>query len=208
MFIRRTDVEADGCPSNRINCDSGTSMAIAGSSHSGDPMDSASTSTDSTTTTQYVDKPGLHRYIGIVMVVVLIVLIIIGWAWYMRRKRQRIAREAEAEQAAGDSPNLSEGGVVDEKTPNSRFGPLTPVVTEKERSLMLQSEPRGVIKEVSGGVVMFTEAPRIHPGKDRYPVDWEFEHVKGVRYEAKKSQRNSQHNSLRRPSLAHRTSPR
>jgi len=185
MFIRRADIEADGCPLNRVNCVAGPSVAIAGS-HSGDPMDSASSSTDSTdSTTQYVNKPGPHRYIGIVMVAVLAFIMVLVWIWYLRRRKLQRARDAEAELSASSSQSMMEekqGDGIETKT-KSKARPPTPVVSEKERSLMLQSEPRGVIKEVSGGVVMFTEAPRVHPGKDRYPVDWEFEHVKGVRYE-------------------------
>ena len=62
--------------------------------------------------------------------------------------------------------------------------PRSPTVSEKERSKMLQSEPRGLIKEVSGGVVMYTEVPRpAMPKRERYPVDWEFERAHRARFE-------------------------
>lgn len=177
MYIPRADGESDGCASGHVYCTPNTgSVAIVGD-NSGDTADGPST------TNYKNNKPGLHRYIGIVMVMILVIVAFCSWVYYMKRSRPS---SPTGSNGSGDwiccgsrkkSPSTS--GEAPEDSPDMR------AISEKERSTMLQSEPKGLIKEVSGGVVMFTEAPRpaVLPSKDRYPMGWEFEHVKGVRFE-------------------------
>lgn len=142
-------------------------------------------------------------------------MVLVLWMYYAQYPRRHLARifgrrsdhdaslvnkggTAESSEKGGERM-LGEGDAADTKAVDSsandngakttrkpkRSG-TTRSQREKARNLMLQSEPRGVIKEVSGGVVMFTEVPRPVRTRDRYPqppVDWEFEHVHGVRFE-------------------------
>ena len=199
MFIPRTENNED-CPPGHVSC----TVSIVGSS---DNASGLTNSGDDTPTTvpadSYLRRPGPHRYIGIGMVVALVLVMIALWMYYGRYPRRQLARIFR-KRSDHDTPvnegtekgggGLGEDGDGDVKVDSSvvdgkQKRPATSS-SEKERArnLMLQSEPKGVIKEVSGGVVMYTEAPRAARGRDRQPrspVDWEFQHVHGVRFEVR-----------------------
>jgi hypothetical protein len=143
----------------------------------------------------------MHRYIGIGMVAAMALVAVALWMYYARYPRRHLARLFRTR---SDHDRLADGGtekgggeeddedvkVVDSPVDGSGAKRKRPATSssekERARNLMLQSEPKGVIKEVSGGVVMYTEVPRAARGRDRQPqspVDWEFEHVHGVRFE-------------------------
>ncbi|KAH9486883.1 hypothetical protein JR316_0000948 [Psilocybe cubensis] len=182
MFLPRADGESDGCPSGHVYCAPPSGTAAIVGNQSGD-SDSGSGNTT------YANKPGMHRFIGIAMVIVLLVVAFVSWLCYIKRTRKESWGASARAMLCCCGPRR--GGGNSSKTSGSdasNVRPVTPVVSEKDQrrsSVLLQSEPRGLVKEVSGGVVMFTEAPRaaLLPGKDRYPVGWEFEHVDGVRFE-------------------------
>ena len=41
------------------------------------------------------------------------------------------------------------------------------------------SETRRLVKEVSAGMMVFTKAPNALRGKERFPMEWEMDHVDG-----------------------------
>ncbi|PPQ88621.1 hypothetical protein CVT25_010198 [Psilocybe cyanescens] len=177
MFLPRADGESDSCPSGHVYCTPSGTAAIVGTGDGDSGSD---------TTTNYSSKPGMHRFIGIAMVIVLLVIVLVSWLCYIKRTRKETWRgSARSILCCGSRRTPS---TLPSTSGSEAFNvrPTTPAVSEKERSTILQSEPRGLVKEVSGGVVMFTEAPRAAlPGKDRYPIGWEFEHVDGVRFEVR-----------------------
>ncbi|KAF8203602.1 hypothetical protein BJ912DRAFT_202273 [Pholiota molesta] len=213
MFIRGNDIES--CPSGHVSC-TPANIAVSGT----DP----STNSDPAGSPSYINKPGVHRYIGIIMVVAIVLVGIVLWAHlakFPRRKLSELSQRCgccsarrskplseksnpgEISSTSTSSSNTSrgefkEGGEAaagDEAGAKSdRRRAEKAKLREKERNLMLQAEPRGVIKEVSGGVVMYTEVPRpaLLPRTDRNPrTEWEFQHVHGVRYEARSPHRHS-----------------
>jgi hypothetical protein len=145
------------------------------------------------------------------MVAAMALVVLVLWIYYAKYPKRQLARifgrrsdhepsledgsvdlEKGVERVLGDNDADTEvvDSSVDGSGAKSTRKPKRPRTTkserEKARNLMLQSEPKRVIKEVSGGVVMFTEVPRPVRTRDRYPqppVDWEFEHVHGVRFE-------------------------
>ena len=187
MLIQRTgDVEA--CPSGHLSCSS-TNIAVAGGTDS-DPL---STTPDApVANTTYYSRPGVHRFIGIGMVIALAVVGFALWVYFAKYPRRKLAAmglcvgraKAGAAPKAGEAGDAALGGAPDDA--EAQRAARDEKEKEKVRNLMLQAEPRGVIKEVSGGVVMYTEAPRpaLPPRRDRLPTaEWAFEHVHGVRFE-------------------------
>jgi len=192
-LVWRTD-EGDNCSSASGDCGS---MAIVGSDPSGAATSSAandSPDADSATpTSHYLSKPGIHRFIGVAMVLVMVFAILLIWLYCYKRKTSTYPHRVSAYFCCGRRRKKSKWTnvalPVAEQSPEVE--PQTPVVSEKERSQMLQSEPRGLIKEVSGGVVMYTEVPRpAMPKRERHSVDWDFERVRGVHYEARSPHRH------------------
>ncbi|KAF9481377.1 hypothetical protein BDN70DRAFT_542122 [Pholiota conissans] len=227
MFLpRNTDVES--CPSGHVSC-TPTNIAVSGT----DP----STTSETAGSPSYVSKPGMHRYIGIVMVVIIVLFGFALWVYfakYPRRKlsalserwgwsccAQRLKAQSSPEKpTAGDISRSSstssssshcsrggdkEGGEAVARNNEGESGKRRAEkekLREKERNLMLQAEPRGVIKEVSGGVVMYTEVPRpaLLPRRDRHHgprAEWDFEHIHGVRFEARSPHPRSKPSSPR-----------
>ncbi|KAF8912716.1 hypothetical protein CPB84DRAFT_1841161 [Gymnopilus junonius] len=201
-LVWRTD-DGDNCSSARVYCS--PSVAIVASDPSGAATSSAvndSPDADPTTANpSYINKPGVHRYIGIAMVIVMVVAILFTWLYYSKRTKDKTSPYPHwstyfcCARRRKKSPKWSNvPSPVAEQTPDPEL-----VVSEKERFRMLQSEPRGLIKEVSGGVVMYTEVPRpAMPKRERYPADWEFERVHGVRYEARTPHRHPERSRLSR----------
>jgi hypothetical protein len=200
MFIPRGESDED-CPPGHVSC----TISIVGNSDSSSGL----MNPDDTTTTippdSYLRRPGAHRYIGIAMVVALALVAIGLWMYYARYPRRHLARlfrtRSDHDTVANEGTEKGgEGGddgdvkvAVDPSADGGGAQPKRPTTSssekERARNLMLQSEPKGVIKEVSGGVVMYTEVPRAVRGRDRNPqspVDWEFEHVHGVRFEVRR----------------------
>lgn len=211
MFIPRgNDIES--CPSGHVSC-TPANIAISGT----DP----STNSDPAGSPSYVSKPGMHRYIGVIMVVAIVLIGVVLWAYlakYPRRKLNELSQRCgccsarrskslseksnpgdissttstsssntsrgefkEGDKEGGEAAAGDEAGAKSDRRRAEKAK-----LREKERNRMLQAEPRGVIKEVSGGVVMYTEVPRpaLLPRSDRYPrTEWEFQHVHGVRFE-------------------------
>ena len=203
MFIPRGE-NGEDCPPGHVSC----TISIVGNSDS----TSGLTNPDDTGTIppdDYLRRPGAHRYIGIGMVVALAIVAVGLWMYYARYPRRHLARLFRT-RTRSDHDTLANGGAkkgggedgddgdvkVAVDSPVDDDGgakPKRPTTSssekERARNLMLQSEPKGVLKEVSGGVVMFTEVPRAVRSRDRHPqspVDWEFEHVHGVRFEVRR----------------------
>lgn len=198
MFIPRSENDED-CPPGHVTC---TTSIVVNSDNGPDvtnPNDPSDTST--VPSNSYLQRPGAHRYIGIGMVVVMALVAFGLWMYYARYPRRHLARLFKRR---SDHDTVANGGmekgsdgdgdgnvkVVDTPVDGSGAKPRRPPTSssekERARNLMLQSEPKGIIKEVSGGVVMYTEVPRAARGRDRHPrspVDWEFERVHGVRFE-------------------------
>ena len=70
----------------------------------------------------------------------------------------------------------SSRSIDDETSPISTRSP------EKENSVLGGSEQR-LVNKVSAGMVVFTKVPNALRGKERYPMDWEMDHVNGIRLE-------------------------
>jgi len=210
MFIPRSESDED-CPPGHISC----TISIVGTSDSASGL----TDPDNTTTVSpdsYLRRPGAHRYIGIGMVVGMAIVAVGLWMYYARYPRRHLARlfrtrsdhdtiaNGDTQKGGGDDGDDGDVKVaVDSSAGGGGAKPKRPTTSssekERARNLMLQSEPKGVIKEVSGGVVMYTEVARAVRGRDRHPqspVDWEFEHVHGVRFEA----RSPNHHPDKKPS--------
>ncbi|KIM48151.1 hypothetical protein M413DRAFT_22691 [Hebeloma cylindrosporum] len=202
MFVPRADNDED-CPPGHVSC----TISIVGNS---DSVPGATNPDDTTTipSDSYLQRPGAHRYIGIGMVVAMVLVAVALWMYYARYPRRHLARifntRSDHDTLANGVAEKGGGGgddddgdvkVVDSSVDGGGGAkPKRPTTSssekERARNMMLQSEPKGVIKEVSGGVVMYTEAPRAVRSRDRYPqppVDWEFEHVHGVRFEVTES---------------------
>lgn len=171
MLIQRTgDVEA--CPSGHLSCSS-VNIAVAGGTDS-DPL---STTPDApVANTTYYSRPGVHRFIGIGMVIALAVVAFALWVYFAKYPRRKLAemgfcvRRAKAGAApkAGEAGDAALKGAPDDA--EAQRTARDEKEKEKARNLMLQAEPRGVIKEVSGGVVMYTEAPRPRASPTPRPV--------------------------------------
>ncbi|KAF8973977.1 hypothetical protein BDZ97DRAFT_412617 [Flammula alnicola] len=209
MILPRTDDESDVCPPGHVSC-SPSNIVVVGSNDGTSTTDNSTQSTHSS----YLDKPGMHRYIGIAMVAVLVLVIFALWVYFARYPKRKLAhisqsccgrrkKSSNTLRAPGESSSSttsssrsgSEDGEDDDADDDANAAGRPKAKPsrrrsekekEKERNLMLQAEPKGVIKEVSGGIVMYTEVPRpaLLPRRDRYPrADWEFEHIHGVRFE-------------------------
>lgn len=164
-------------------------------------------------------KQGPHRYIGIAMVVFMIALAVAFWVYWtrFRKAKSRSGSELSSELSPPTSstsrsswfrcivrakssspPTNTEGtlgvGKLDEKSPLPK--PLLTVEREKERKRRAGRHSASgyqkgrVIKEVSGGVVMYTEVPlpkpSLSPARDRHlsgTAEWQMEHVHGVCFE-------------------------
>ncbi|KDR85047.1 hypothetical protein GALMADRAFT_315338 [Galerina marginata CBS 339.88] len=193
MFIHspRTDDEGDACPSGHVYC------APSGSGSGGNTTTASSNSSDSLS-----GNSGMHRFIGIAMVIVMVLLAAAAWLYYAKvtKKRKRAGGSSwssylccgrwkkSAPTIPGDNNSEAPLDMLGKPKMEDAKTPIT-YVSEKERSMMLQAEPRGLIKEVSGGIVIYTEPPRAAalPGRDRYPAAVDsnrgFERVHGVRFE-------------------------
>ncbi|KAF8168046.1 hypothetical protein B0H34DRAFT_792703 [Crassisporium funariophilum] len=163
MFLPRTPDEGDTCPHGQVSCT--PSYAIV-------PSDTTGSDADDTNFDPSMQKPGAHRYIGIGMVAALLLIVLVVWLIYGKWPRSLLrngfwcCRRSPSEEEVPQSPDTDDDDV---KRP------------EKESRRTRDSEK--VVKQVAGGMVVFTEAPRALQGRERYPVDWELEHVHGVRFE-------------------------
>ena len=198
MILPRVDSPTDPCPPGHASClpyNSGTS-----SDH-----------------ISYLPKFGPKRYIGITMVVVLVVIVVV-WRLLARRRRRRRAAESNPsniaevvspEKAMSPAPKRSWFGLGKRKSlamsppnsPDTEKKPLEypPCVVD---SLTKEPRSKGLVKEVSGGMVVYTNGsknsrgkePRrpkstIPPPRDRISrsvnlnSDWHLEQIHGLRYE-------------------------
>jgi len=203
MFLPRT--ESEDCPVWHVSC----TRSMVGNS---DNAPGNTKSVDTTSDMSYLSRPGPRRYIGIGMVVAMAFVVLVLWMYYAQYPRRHLtwiygsrldhdsslvneggtaeSSEKDGERVGHDADikvvDSSADGSGSKPTQKSKRPRTTRSQREQARNRMLQSEPRGVIKEVSGGLVVFTEVPRPVRTRDRCPqppVDWEFEHVHGVRFE-------------------------
>lgn len=193
LLHRAGDIEP--CPPGRISCPA-NNIVVSGNTDT-DPLGTTPGPPPPTTIT-YSSKPGVHRFIGIGMVTVLVLIAFALWLRFAKYPRRKLAaagwqwgwcgpRPKPADSAAsGDAPGA---GNDDAEAQRAEKGEKERErERERARNQMLQAEPRGVIKEVSGGVVMYTEVPRppalVPRSRDRVPTgEWAFEHVHGVVFE-------------------------
>lgn len=127
------------------------------------------------------EKPGGRRYIGIGMVIGLFLIVFIIWL-YRGKWPRRMLRQYGCCSCCSRRSQQPPESVVDDNRENS--GTPTPILpTEKDRRRTLGDADRELVKEVSGGMVVFTKVPKALGGKDRYPVEWEMDHVNGIRLE-------------------------
>jgi hypothetical protein len=141
--------------------------------HRADVPDSCSTSDDSDSCSPNADsdassgfdpslmnKHGPHRYIGIGMVAGLILIIFLVWLYRGRWPRKKRQQYCCCCSSRSKQP-------IDDETP--------PTVTrspERDKSTLGGSEQR-LVKEM----VVFTKVPNAFRGKERYPMEWEMNHV-------------------------------
>lgn len=217
MILPRADSPTDPCPPGHASClpyNPGTSTVTPDNHIS------------------YLPKFGPKRYIGITVVIVLVLAVLVWW-WLARRRRRRRAAGSNPESniAEVDSP-LSETAMNSapkrswfslgkrksltmsppnppdsEEKPPPEYPPCPVDSVTKEPRWMSESRvPKGLVKEVSGGMVVYTNGskssssntePRrpkstVPPPRDRISrsanldSDWHFEHLHGVRYEVSK----------------------
>lgn len=159
MFIPRGDGNSDACVTG-VSCSTSSPLAAAPSYSDG----------NSGLDTSLMEKPGTRRYIGIGMVVGLLFLIFLAWLYRGKWPRRVLhkhccccSRRSKQLQSV-DEPRV-------ESTPS--------MSSEKEGSTQEDSQ-----KElVSADMVVFTQVPKALGGRDRYPGEWEMEHIHGIRLE-------------------------
>jgi hypothetical protein len=197
MPIPRSDPTADSC-SGHAPCAYDTSTPT-------NPTDDS-----------YLPRSGPYGYMGITIVAVLALLACALWL-YVARQRATQAKEREAnepEAPASKSPR-SQFGIGKRKMSPSLPLPVSSLARETEGSMSKDTsasekgkQPRwvsqsgvrkGLIKEVSGGMVIYTAPskgsnllrpkPAVPlPRRDRHSrgslnSGWQMEHLHGVRYE-------------------------
>jgi len=203
MLIPRSDPTADSC--------------------SGHAPCAYDTSTPNPTDDSYLPRSGPYGYMGITIVAVLAVLFCALWL-YVARQRAMQAKEQEANESeapASKSPRRSQFCIGKRKMSPSLPLPVTSLARDTEGSMIPLSsdsqkdtsvsekgkQPRwvsqsgvrkGLVKEVSGGMVVYTAPnkgsdpvrpkpavppPRRHSRRGSLNSGWQMEHLHGVRYE-------------------------
>ncbi|KAF8807457.1 hypothetical protein BYT27DRAFT_7256058 [Phlegmacium glaucopus] len=170
MFIPRA--VSDACSSSGVACSSSSPDTTPSDTSSG--MDPS-----------LMERPGARRYIGIAMVLGLFLIIFLAWL-YLGKWPRRIFR-----QYCCCSKRLPKP--ID----NVREDAPTPAMSSEKDSSIVGSSEKGLSKEVSGGMVVFTQVPKALGAKDRYPVEWEMDHVHGIKLETRIPQRHHARNASR-----------
>jgi len=171
MFLPRA--ESDGCSSSDVtSCSPNAASSDSNGNLGFDPS--------------LLERPGARRYIGIGMVVGLLFIVFLVWL-YRGKWPRRILRQYCCCCSRRSQPLLEP---VDDNIRSS--GTPTPTTSsEKDKSTL------GLVKEVSGGVVIFTRVPKALGGRDRFPVEWEMDHVNGIQLEPRTPQRHHARNGSR-----------
>ena len=116
----------------------------------------------------YMNKQGPHRYIGIAMVAVLILIVFLVWVYRGRWPRKMLQQYCYCRRSKE---------LPDDETP-----PTQTKSSEMHKST--QGDSDQLVKEVSAGMVVFTNVPKALRAKDgHHPVEWEMDHVNGIRLE-------------------------
>ena len=115
------------------------------------------------------ENQGPHRFIGVGMVAGLILIIFLVWLYLGRWPRKMLQQYCCCCRRPEELPNP-----IDDETPPIQ----TTSSSEKD-----QSTPRGSeqVEEMSAGMVVFTKVPKALRAKER--VEWEMDHVNGIRLE-------------------------
>jgi len=109
-----------------------------------------------------------HRYIGIGMVAGLILIIFLVWLYRGRWPRRMLQQYCCCCSRCSKPPKN-----MDDETPTLIRSP------DRDKSTMGGSETRRLVKEVSAGMMVFTKVPNALRGKERFPMEWEMDHVDG-----------------------------
>jgi len=153
------------------------------------PSDSCSTSSPSTSVpspsdshpnldSSLMDNPGTRRYIGIGMVLGILFIIFLVWLWRGKWPRRMF------HQHCGCCSRRSKQ--IPTSTDHTRGESPIPSMSSEKDAL-----EKGFVKEMSGGVVVFTPIPKALGKKDRCPLEWEVEHVNDIRRETRTPQRHN-----------------
>ena len=118
------------------------------------------------------ENPGAHRFIGVAMVAGLILIVFLVWLYLGRWPRKMLQQYCCCCRRSEEPPKP-----IDEETP-----PIQSTSQEGDERTAQDSEK---VKEVSGGMVVFTKVvPKALRKKDRrQPAEWEMDHVNGIRLE-------------------------
>jgi len=215
MLLRRAYPSTEDCPSGRAGCNTDPS-SISGKDDS----------------VYYLSKSGLHRYIGLTMVAALALLIFVWWWLHTRKSRSKDGTGLdESEDGAKIAlPKLSplprRSWFCIGKRKSSTRPPDLEMSAQGDKEVVVQAQrvtktsekevkmprwmsqsrvPKGLVKEVSGGMVIYTNRNSDLPGptrpkstvppprRDRYSrsidlnEDWHMDHTYGVQYEVGKS---------------------
>lgn len=108
------------------------------------------------------------------MVAGLILIVFLAWLYCAKWPRACCSRRSK--QMNDDDDRLEEGSELGMPAPNISS-------LEKDKGRLRDSEQGGLVKKVSGGMVVFTQAPKALGAKDRYPLELEMDHVNGIRLE-------------------------
>jgi len=169
MFIPRADV-SDSCSASEDACSPNAAPSDSDASSGFDPS--------------LMNKPGPHRYIGIGMVAGLILIIFLAWLYRGRWPRKMFQQYC----SCCCSRSKQQSKPIDDETSS------TPVRSpERDKS---GSEQR-LVEEVSAGMVVFTKVPNALRAKERHPMEWEMDHINGIRVETRTPPRHHARNGSR-----------
>lgn len=119
-----------------------------------------------------VEKQGAHRFIGVGMVAGLILIIILVWLYCGKRPRKFLRQHCCCCRRSEELPLAKP---IDDETDETP--PIQTASSEKDKSTTRDSEL------VSAGMVVFTKVPKALSKERRHPVEWEMDHVNGIRVE-------------------------
>jgi len=113
-----------------------------------------------------MQRQAAHRYIGIGMVAGIILIIFLVWLYRGRWPRKMLQQYCCCSKCLKQPPKN-----MDDETPTLIRSP------DRDKSTMGGSETRRLVKEVSAGMTVFTKVPNALRGKERFPMEWEMDHV-------------------------------
>jgi len=141
------------------------------------PYTACSSDTDTNTgfDPSFIENQGPRRFIGVAMVAGLILIIFLVWLYRGRWPRKMLQQYCCCRRLK-EIPEP-----IDDVTP-----PIQTTSSEKDKSTPRDSELVEEVSALSAGMVVFTKVPKAFPAKEgHYPVEWEMDHVNGIRLETR-----------------------